>query len=326
MNGDTEQDRKLTERLVEMLLAGMPADAIFAGVINAGRPATELVPALASAQRQLRSWRQRRDETREHALWISEVMRACQNGPPVVPVSARIECEVFYREYFAENRPVLFGDVWYDGDVPHVSFDSLRERYGSAMIEITTRRVRGTSDFVDLDAHREAVVFEQFLDDVESLVTNEFYLTSHNMAVQGPLGDFVQTLRAFPDFMDQRRPLESALFIGPRGAISPLHYDRGNVMLVELLGTKRVTLYSPYDECFLYHDDSGLSSPVDPNSPDLERFPLSRFARPAVVDVLPGTALFLPVGWWHHVESLTPTCSLSMSNFAAVNYFGNVLL
>jgi ribosomal protein L16 Arg81 hydroxylase len=33
----------------------------------------------------------------------------------------------------------------------------------------------------------------------------------------------------------------------------------------------------------------------------------------------PGQALFIPVGWWHHVRSLDVSISVSFTNFLAPN-------
>jgi hypothetical protein len=317
----------LQARLVEMLLDGTPPDAITARLFEAGHDPRSIVAALSAALSLLQQWRRRREQARDHATWMSEVWRACQNGSPAVPTIGRVDAATFYREYFAENRPVQFAEAWYEGNRrPQISFARLRAQFGQIEVDIMVDRVAGASDFEDPARHRRRVRFDAFLDDVERVTTNDFYLTSYNLAVQTPLGDVVRGLGAFPDLMDTGRAVESALFIGPRGAVTPLHYDRGNVLLLQLIGTKRITLCAPYDECFLYHDEESLSSPVDVHAPDLVRFPLARFARYVTVDVPAGSALFIPVGWWHHVESTTPSCSLSMANFRRSNTFSNLLL
>src|SRR5688572_29442483 len=57
---------------------------------------------------------------------------------------------------------------------------------------------------------------------------------------------------------------------------------------------------------------------VPPHDPDLARFP--RFAEAQrhaqTAELEPGDALYIPYGWWHHVESLTPFNVL-------VNYWWN---
>ena len=45
-------------------------------------------------------------------------------------------------------------------------------------------------------------------------------------------------------------------------------------------------------------------------------------ARFATVDVEAGDALFVPVGWWHHVRALSVSISVAFSGFARPNHFG----
>jgi ribosomal protein L16 Arg81 hydroxylase len=35
----------------------------------------------------------------------------------------------------------------------------------------------------------------------------------------------------------------------------------------------------------------------------------------------PGEAIFIPVGWWHHVKSLEVSISVSFTNFVFPNYY-----
>ena len=66
----------------------------------------------------------------------------------------------------------------------------------------------------------------------------------------------------------------------------------------------------------------GVFSDVDVDEPDTRRHP--RFARAHRYQIVlaPGEALFVPVGWWHHVVGLDMSISVSMTNFAYPNAFG----
>ena len=70
----------------------------------------------------------------------------------------------------------------------------------------------------------------------------------------------------------------------------------------------------------LFHFSAGVFSGgyagVDPERLDVVRFPLAGPLRTAAVTIDAGDALFVPFGCWHHVRALTPSISLSMSNFA----------
>ena len=83
-----------------------------------------------------------------------------------------------------------------------------------------------------------------------------------------------------------------------------------------LKGTKRLTLWPPSARENLYvaskYNHGAELSEVDAAAPNLTRHP--RFARARSLSVLlsPGSALYLPAGWWHAVTSLDATISLAL--------------
>lgn len=106
-------------------------------------------------------------------------------------------------------------------------------------------------------------------------------------------------------------------WISDRGARTGYHYDLLDNVLTQVRGRKRATLVPPELGPSMYRSDRfdlyARLSEVDGFAPDLRRFP--RFALAKAVEksfeLGPGDALFIPAGWWHRVESNTPSISLA---------------
>ena len=107
------------------------------------------------------------------------------------------------------------------------------------------------------------------------------------------------------------------LWCGPAGHTSCLHYDPMDGTLVQLSGTKQVTLFPPSQLYNLYPFSvwnhllygakrRAVYSKVYPDNPDLKAFPKFKSAMPYRVDITlqPGDMLFIPAGWWHEVTSV----------------------
>ena len=120
------------------------------------------------------------------------------------------------------------------------------------------------------------------------------------------------------------------IWMGPRGALSPLHYDPLDNLLMQVVGTKRVLLYprtvgvtdendeisAAEESAWTYAGSDGMqynTSPVDVENPDLQKYPLFAEAPPPIECILnPGDALYIPEKWWHHVRSLSRSVSVNM--------------
>lgn len=102
-------------------------------------------------------------------------------------------------------------------------------------------------------------------------------------------------------------------WIGNRIQVAP-HYDLMENLGIVVAGRRRFVLFPPDELKNLYVGPFELTpagtpvSLVDPNDPDLERFP--RFAealkRGQVAELGPGDAIYIPFHWWHGVDSLEP--------------------
>lgn len=115
-------------------------------------------------------------------------------------------------------------------------------------------------------------------------------------------------------------PLLNAWF-GPVGTISPLHHDPYHNVLCQVVGKKYVRLYSPLETEKLYprgvegdRIDMSNTSEVDVEANGEEQnmvFPLFQEAEYVEAILNEGECLYIPVGWWHYVRSLTVSFSVS---------------
>ncbi|KAG1659181.1 Hypoxia-inducible factor 1-alpha inhibitor [Nymphon striatum] len=115
-------------------------------------------------------------------------------------------------------------------------------------------------------------------------------------------------------------PLSSnLLLIGPQKTVTPVHYDEQENFFAQLYGKKRCILFSPDKfECLypypVFHPHDRQSQ-VDFDDPDFSRFPKFRDLIGYEATVKPGDVLYIPMYWWHYIESLCDTSYTVSINF-----------
>ena len=223
----------------------------------------------------------------------------------------------FVRLYISRNRPVIITDVM-DDWIPKQkwSFDYFRAAHSDAIVGIQDGRESDPDYERNQRFLRTEVRFGDFLDRIEATESsNDFYMTAGNMSSHKQALHQLFEDAAEIDIRGEyfEFPAEGSLWIGPRGTVTPLHFDMINNFFCQIIGRKRVRLVPSWSLPWVYNEYH-VYSEVDVANADLDLYP--EFEKATVFDFIvePGEVLFIPLGWWHHLVSLEPTVSITRKN------------
>lgn len=111
------------------------------------------------------------------------------------------------------------------------------------------------------------------------------------------------------------------LFVGGATSITHMHFDidMSHILHTQFIGKKRVLLF-PYEEQHkLYRKPYEVLSLADfshyyqqNGTPDYSKFPALKLARGYEVTLEHGDTLFMPAGYWHHMEYLDSGFAMSL--------------
>jgi hypothetical protein len=308
--------------IAEALLAGEALPAIRQRLMQAGVSAAAADYELRHAEKdplvQAAATLQRRLAKRDWTLELHGRLSNARSGGLSIPVVSDIDPQRFFDDFYAANLPVLLAGAasgW--PAVEKWSLDYFAEKVGDAEVEIQGQRESATDYERVKDRHKRVVTMGEVVDLVRSVgETNDFYITASNDSFNR------ETLAALWEDIGELPILRPSggsdgfLWFGPKGTLTPFHHDLTNNLLVQIMGHKRVFLVPSWEvrrmknslHCFSDRSPADWSEGGD-LPPLLE------------CTIGPGDALFLPIGWWHHVEALDVSATLTFTNFAADNNF-----
>jgi ribosomal protein L16 Arg81 hydroxylase len=117
----------------------------------------------------------------------------------------------------------------------------------------------------------------------------------------------------FPPFFQKKWWTFTQFFVGPSRALTPLHFDTllTHNLFFQVHGSKRFVIVADAerDKCYTYN---WRWAGVDPDTPDLDRFPRFRDATTLTCTVEAGDIFYMPPGTLHKVTSLSSSISFNI--------------
>lgn len=217
----------------------------------------------------------------------------------------------FVKDYASVGKPVIITGVTDSWEASKKwDYNFFKEHYGSRKCFVRNCQEKSSvcmtvADYMDymISADR----------------TKTLYMSGNSLWNYPELFDDYKTPIYFPDWIERlprnltRILLQATkpmrwLFIGPKGASSgKLHYEMWNSSgwVGMISGRKRFVFFAPDQTDFLY------GGQVDTFKPDLDKFPLYSSAEPIEAVVEAGDAIYAPPLWWHQVENLEDSISVT---------------
>ncbi|KAG8227129.1 hypothetical protein J437_LFUL001673 [Ladona fulva] len=244
--------------------------------------------------------------------------------PAEIPSLERPSLENFSKNYFKQRLPVILKNCL----LHWPALKSWSPGYLAKVAGERTVPVELGPNYIHPAWGQKLMTIREFVNthmldenSQDSKVDQIGYLAQH------PLFEQVPELRAdikIPEYCclcdnasddeDVEEPVINAWF-GPKGTVSPLHYDPKHNLLAQVVGKKRVILYSCEDSKYLHPYMGQLldnTSQIDPEDPEtIERFPDLIKAEPWECEIQAGDMLYIPPKWWHHIRSLSVSFSVS---------------
>jgi len=229
----------------------------------------------------------------------------------------------FHHDFYARNLPVIIEDFATNWPaLQRWTMEFLSEQYGSE--QVTYQTGRGDRDYRHAFIHHETMAtLAEYIDLVTACgETNDHYMIAHDRLLdRASFSGLFADMHFDGAILDPDDTLGRVFFwLGPKGAITPLHRDLGNVFLVQIMGRKEVTMI-PALELHKVYNEHGYHSEIDFEMFDPAVHPLLSKARIARDVVAPGEMLFIPMGWWHHIKALDPVITITGNNFKFSNAF-----
>lgn len=229
----------------------------------------------------------------------------------------KINDEDFHEHYYKPRKPIVITELAKEWPAYHKwTWDYFKEVVGGQQVGIYNN-IKSDA-YTPVNKADEYTTFGQYIDMVRNGPA-EWRIFLFNIFSHAPqlTEDFSWPDHLMKGFV-KRFPM---LFVGGETSITHMHFDMdmSHILHTQFVGRKKVLLFPFTEQHKLYRKPFEVLSLADfshyyknAGHPDYEKFPALKLARGYEVTLEHGDTLFMPAGYWHHMEYLDSGFAMSL--------------
>ncbi len=245
------------------------------------------------------------------------VSKILEQGRSIEEVSS-IDATSFKRNYFKKKKPVIIkglAKAW--GATERWGLDFFLDLEEDKDIYLLS------DNFIQDDNRYRKASFKEYIKELKDAENKD-----------ESFKDYLTTLDIFQYYPELKSDIDFSFFeahtkvnditawIGPANTISGFHADTANNVYAQIKGRKMFIICSTKFNKTMYpsskHIYGAVASEVDINNFDVSKFPEFMSNAFQYVILEPGDVLFVPQNWWHYVQAMDS--SISISNFGYTKF------
>ncbi len=229
----------------------------------------------------------------------------------------KINDQDFKQHYYQSGIPIVLTDLAKQWPAYHTwNWDYFKNIVGSKRVGIYNN-IKSDA-YTPINKADDYVSFGEYIDMVKQGPV-EWRIFLFNIFSHAPqlTRDFTWPENLMKGFV-KRAPM---LFVGGASSITHMHFDidMSHILHTQFIGRKRVLLFPHEEQHKLYRKPFEVLSMADFSNyhlnngrPDYEQFPALKLARGYEVILEHGDTLFMPAGYWHHMEYIDSGFAMSL--------------
>lgn len=235
-----------------------------------------------------------------------------------VPVVETIDPQVFRNEFYVPQKPVVIKSLAKSWPAyTKWNWDFFKQRVGDQKVALYNN-IKSDA-YTPINTADDYKTFGEYLDMIAAGPAG-WRIFLFNIFDHAPelVQDFTWPEHLMKGFV-KKYPM---LFVGGASSITHMHFDidLSNILHTQFVGKKRVLLFPFEEQHKLYRkpwevlslaDFSNYYSP-EKSKLDYNQFPALKYAKGYEVTLEHGDTLFMPAGYWHHMEYLDSGFAMSL--------------